>query len=114
VKMLNIYFLIYLIAVFVASFSQILLKKAAMNQYPNKIREYLNVFVILGYGMMFVSMFLAIVAYRGIEYKNGMIIDSLGNVLVLIFSYLFFKEKIGLHKVIGIFLILCGFFVFYF
>ncbi len=111
--MLNIYFLIYLLAVFVASFSQILLKKAAMNQYPNRIREYLNVFVILGYGMMFVSMFLAIVAYKGIEYKNGMIIDSLGNVLVLIFSYLFFKEKIGPRKIIGILLILCGFFVFY-
>lgn len=111
--MLNVYFFIYLLSVIIASLSQVLLKKAAMNHYPNRIREYLNAYVILGYGMMFISLFLSIVAFRGIAYKNGMIIDSLGNVLVLIFSYLFFKEKIGPRKIIGIMLILCGFFVFY-
>lgn len=111
--MINIYFFIYLLTVFLSSFSQILLKKGAMNNYPNKIREYVNVFVISGYMMMFVSMLLTIVAYKGVEYKSGMIIESLGNVLVLIFSYFFFKEKIGINKIIGISLILCGFFVFY-
>lgn len=111
--MLNIYFWIYILTVFISSFSQILLKKAAMKHYPNKIREYVNVFVISGYMLMFLSMILTIVAYKGVEYKSGMIIESLGNVLVLVFSYFFFKEKIGISKIVGIFLILCGFVIFY-
>lgn len=111
--MINIYFWIYILTVFLSSFSQILLKKGAMNNYPNKIREYVNVFVISGYMLMLVSMILTIVAYKGVEYKSGMIIESLGNVLVLILSYFFFKEKIGINKIVGIFLILCGFFIFY-
>lgn len=61
-----------------------------MNNYPNKIREYVNVFVISGYMLMLVSMILTIVAYKGVEYKSGMIIESLGNVLVLLLSYFFF------------------------
>ena len=88
--MTNIYLGIYILTVFLSSFSQILLKKGAMNNYPNKIREYVNVFVISGYMLMLVSMILTIVAYKGVEYKSGMIIESLGNVLVLLLSYFFF------------------------
>lgn len=111
--MFNIYFFIFLLTVVISSFSQILLKKAALNKYPNKIREYMNALVISGYFLMFASMVMTIIAYKGVEYKNGMIIESLGNVLVLILSHYFFKEKITLNKVMGIALILCGFVVFY-
>ena len=107
------YWLSAVLAVFIASFSQILLKKAATIQYENKIREYLNMYVILGYFLMIVSTLLVVYSYKGIEYKNGAVIESLGYIVVMILSYLFFNEKISKEKAIGIGLILLGVFIFY-
>ena len=36
-----------LLGVFLSAISQVMLKKAALRQYPNKIREYLNPRVII-------------------------------------------------------------------
>ena len=46
---LNIYYLFLFAGVLAASFSQVLLKKAACRQYGSFIREYLNPYVISGY-----------------------------------------------------------------
>lgn len=105
-------FFLYLLAVVIASCSQILLKKSAMKQYTSFIREYLNPYVIIGYGMLFGSMILTILAYKGIEFKNGPIMESLGYVLVIIMSRFIFKEKITRSKVLGTLLILIGVTVF--
>ncbi len=89
----------------VASFAQILLKKSAMD---------LNVKVICGYGLMFVGMFLTIIAYgRGVQYKNGPIMESIGNIWVVILSFLFFREPITKGKVLGNVLIFAGIVIFY-
>lgn len=40
--------------------------------------------MISGYGLLFLSMLLTIYAYSGMEYKNGPVIESLGNVMVLV------------------------------
>ena len=95
-------------SVLVASFSQLLLKKGAQNQYANVIREYLNVWVVSGYALMVASTLLTILAYRGLDYKNGPIIESLGFAFVLILSRLFFGEKITKRKVLGNVLIFAG------
>ena len=100
-------------SVLIASFSQILLKKSAMKAYTSHIKEYFNVFVIVGYGMMVVSTILTIFAYSGLDYKNGPIIESLGYILIMFLSYLFFSERITRKKLIGNLLILAGIFVFY-
>lgn len=64
--------------------------------------------------MMFVSTVLTLLAYHfGVEYKNGPVIESLGYILIMILSYLFFKEKITKRKIIGNALILIGIVVFY-
>lgn len=105
-------FFLYLLSVVIASCSQILLKKSAMKQYTSFIREYLNPYVIIGYGMLFGSMILTILAYKGIEFKNGPIMESLGYVLVIIMSRFIFKEKITRSKVLGTLLILIGVTVF--
>ena len=110
---MNKYFLFMICAVIVSSFSQILLKKSARRTYASFIKEYLNPYVIVGYGMMVVSTLLIIAAYRGLGYKNGPIIESLGYILVMILSYLFFKEKVGKRKILGYALILLGVVVFY-
>lgn len=107
-------FTLYLLSVVIASCSQILLKKSAMKQYSSFLREYLNPYVIAGYGMLFGSMILTILAYKGIEFKNGPIIESLGYVLVIVMSRFIFREKITRSKVIGTLLILAGVTVFVF
>jgi len=97
----------------IASFSQILLKKSAGKTYNSWIREYLNVYVICGYGMMFISMFLTIIAYAGMEFTNVQIIEATGYIMVLILSFFFFGEKITKRKLIGMLCIFAGIAVYY-
>ncbi len=110
---MNGYFLIYILSVTVASLSQLLLKKSAMRRHTSFLREYMNLWVLTGYGLLFVSMFLTVLAFRGMAYKNGSVIESLGYVLVLVLSRLFFGEKITKRKLIGTVCILAGMIVFY-
>lgn len=111
--MLNIYFAIMFLSVCVASLSQVLLKKSATRKYDSFLKEYLNPYVICGYGMLFGSMILTIFAYKGLDYKNGPVIEALGNIIVMVLGYLFFKEKIGCKKIIGMCFVLIGFIIFY-
>lgn len=111
--MVNIYLFILIFSVIVAAFAQILLKKGASKTYSSPIREYLNVYVICGYGLMFFSMFITIMAYGGMEFTNVPVIESLGYVVVMFWGYLFFKEKITKRKLLGMAVILCGIFVYY-
>lgn len=110
---MSIHMIILLISVTIASFSQILLKKSAEKTYSSWILEYLNVYVICGYGMMFVSMFLTIIAYAGMEFTNVQIIEATGYIMVLILSYFFFREKITKRKVLGMLCIFAGIAVYY-
>ncbi len=111
---MNKFLLIMVLAVIVSSFSQILLKKSTQKQYTNFIREYLNLYVMIGYVMMFAATLLNIIAYHfGVEYKNGPIIESLGYMQVMILSYFFLKEKITKKKIFGNILVLIGILVFY-
>ena len=54
--MFNHYLFCMLLSVCVASISQILLKKSTFQKYDSVIREYVNPWVIGGYGMLFLSM----------------------------------------------------------
>ena len=64
------------LSVAVASISQVLLKKSALKTYNTVVREYLNPYVISGYGLLFLSMLLTIYAYSGMEYKNCLLYTS--------------------------------------
>lgn len=111
--MVNKYMILLVLSVVVASFSQILLKKSAAKTYPSVIREYVNPYVIIGYGMMVLSTLLTVGGYVGLEYKNGAVIESLGFVLVMFLSRIFFGEKITRKKILGNALILIGILIFY-
>ena len=110
---MNLYLVILILSVIIASFAQILLKKGAGKTYSSPIREYLNIYVICGYGLMFLSMFITIIAYSGLDFTNVPVIESLGYVVVMLLGYLFFKEKITKRKLLGMAVILCGIFVYY-
>jgi len=104
--------LIFLLSVFIASFSQILLKKSANKNHANVWREYLNRRVVSAYFIFFISTILTIIAYKGIELKYGAVIGSVGYIFILIMSKIFLDEKISRKKILGVFLIIFGIFIF--
>lgn len=99
---------IFVLGVFVSSVAQIILKKSAQKKYPNKIREYLNVRVIVGYAIFFAATLCAVYAYKVIPLSYGPILESTGYIFVAVLSWIFIKEKITLQKAIGIAVIIVG------
>lgn len=107
------YWLALFLAVVVSASSQMLLKQGASKKYDSVVREYLNPWVISGYALMILSTLCIIYAYRGVAYKNGAIIESLGYILIMLLSRLLFQEKITKKKLAGNLIILTGVLVFY-
>lgn len=106
------FILIFLISVLVSSISQIVLKTSANKEYDNLIREYLNVRVILAYGLFFSSTLLTTYAYRGVPLSLGPVIECTGYVYVAVLGALILKEKFSKKKVIGNLLIILGILVY--
>jgi multidrug transporter EmrE-like cation transporter len=102
-----------ILAELIASTSQILLKKSAEKEYPSFIREYLNVLVIGGYGMLVISMVISIFCYKDLGYMGVVVLEPLGYIIVMFLSRLVFKEKFTAKKLIGMTMILAGIAVFY-
>ncbi len=96
-----------------ASVSQILLKQSSGKTYPSFLRQYLNILVIGGYGLLVVSMLVAIICYGHMPYMYVVIIEPVGYIMVMFLSRFIFMEKITRNKVAGMMLILCGILVFY-
>jgi len=107
------YIVLMVIAELIASTSQILLKKSAGKHYSSVIREYLNAFVIIGYGMLVVSMLICIICYKGLPYMGVVVMEPLAYIMVMILGRIVFKEKITVRKIVGMVLILAGILVFY-
>lgn len=106
------YALIAIISGILSAFSQILLKKSSNIERESRLQEYLNPYVFVGYGITFLCMILMVVAYKGLPYKYGAILESLVYMYIMILSKIFLKEKITLKRIIGNFIIVCGVAVF--
>ena len=111
--MINVYFLLMILAELIASSSQMLLKLSAGKEYPSFIREYLNVLVISGYGLLVLSMIISIFCYDGLGYMGVVVMEPIGYVIVMFMSRVFFKEKFTPRKFLGMVLIISGIAVFY-
>ena len=109
----NIYLIIAVFSVSIAACSQVLLKLGAEKKYQKGLREYLNPYVISGYGMLAVSMLLTILAYRGLDYLSVPVTEALGYVLVPVLGYVIFKEKLNRRMILGFLCILAGIFLYY-
>lgn len=107
------YLILMIIGELVASSSQILLKKSAGRHYSSFLKEYLNILVIAGYGMLALSMLISIICYGGLGYMNVVVMEPIGYIIVMFLSRIFFKEKITIRKVSGMILLLAGILVFY-
>ena len=97
----------------IASISQMLLKRSSQKEYSSFIRQYLNILVIGGYGLLVVSMLVAIICYGHMPYMYVVIIEPVGYILVMFLSRIIFKEKITKNKLLGMVLIICGILLFY-
>lgn len=96
------------ISVIISAYSQILLKKSAQRKYNNFFQEYFNPYVICGYGIFFVAIFLDMLGLRKVPVSYIPIIESSSYVFIIIFSRIFLGEKINRRKTIAISAILLG------
>ncbi len=103
-----IFALIYIAGVFVSAIAQIILKKSAGKKYENKIREYLNPYVIISYAIFFGATFCTIFAYKEVPLSLGPILGALEYIFVAVLSRLVLKEHISLKKFIGLSVIIAG------
>ena len=111
-KVNMIYVIIFLTSVFVSSVSQIILKKSANKTYENRLQEYLNVPVILAYGLFFGSSLLTVLAYKGVPLSLGPILEASGYIWVSVLGAIFLKEHISKKKMLGMAIIILGIIVF--
>ena len=106
------YAFVLLAGTFLSSVSQLMLKKAAMQQYHSRIREYLNPLVIFAYIIFFLTTWMCVYAYRGIPLSLGPLLESTGYLYVTGFGVLLFHEKLNRQKLAGLALILLGIWVY--
>ncbi len=93
---------------FLAAVSQILLKKSASISHTSRIREYLNPYVILGYGGYVCVLALNIFLFTKMQFRYGVLSNSLAIVFVMILSRKLLDETITRRKVFGAALIVAG------
>lgn len=107
-----VYIIIFILSVFVASVSQILLKTSANKHYETKLQEYLNPKVIIAYGLFFASTLITVVAYKFVPLSLGPVLEATGYIFVSVLGYLILKEKISKQKLAGMAIIIAGILVF--
>ena len=108
------YYLVVILSVFVAACAQMLLKQGARQNYIGFWRQYLNPWVLGGYGIMACSLVLNIFCMsRGVQVKEVSTIESLSYLFVPCLAFMLFKEKITLRKGIAIVIIIGGVILFF-
>ena len=104
--------ILLLVSVFISAVSQILLKKATYRHYDTKLREYLNPYVVIAYGMFFVSTILTMLALKVVPLSMQPMLESTSYIYVSVMGYFLLKERFSKRKIMGICVILLGIFVY--
>ena len=102
------YALIMLSGTFIASISQIVLKKAAEKEYPSKLAEYLNPMVMGAYCVFFLASLLSVTGLKKVPLSLGPILEATGYIWVAILGKIFLGEKISKKKALGLIVIILG------
>ncbi len=107
------YALIYLMGVLASSAAQIILKKEAVKEHTTLVAQYLNLRVIIGYGIIFGCTILTLLAYRGgLPVSWGNVLESCGYVFVTIFGVTLLHEKLSREKLGALVVIMAGIIMF--
>jgi len=102
-----------LLATFISSISQIMLKKSAQKEYDNKIAEYINLLVICGYMLLLFTTLISVFALRYIPVSLFTALESMTQIFVPVLSFLILKEHINRQKLIGMTVIIAGLIVYF-
>jgi len=100
--------LIYLATPLLAAFSQVILKKAAVNPRYTGLRVYLNPPVMLAYALFFGCMLLNVWALRALDLTIAGVLESSGYFYTVFLAHFFLGEGITLRKLLGNALIILG------
>lgn len=112
---MSLFSFLIVFGVLLASFSQILLRKSALRCYKRFLDEYLNKSVIIAYTLMFISVFINLVALRnGVRVTEVPVIESLGYIFVPVLAFVYLKETLNRKQYLAIALIISGIYIFYY
>jgi len=109
---MNSFVIIKILSSLISSYSQILLKRSSNRTYDNKIKEYLNYLVIVGYGLMFISLAMSVYSLKGISLSFSALLESFDYILVPLMSYLLLKTRLTKRQILGTIIIVVGAIVF--
>ncbi len=108
------YYILVILSVFAAACAQMLLKQGARQDYVSFWQQYLNPWVIGGYGIMACSLVLNIWCMsKGIQVKEVSTIEAMSYLFVPCLAFLLFKERISVRKGIAIGIIIIGLILFF-
>lgn len=105
-------YLLYVVSGMMVAVSQLLLKLSANQEYGSFMKQFLNIKVFCGYGLLFCSMVINMLAMRYMDYKFAPILSTISYVFVLLFSVSLLKERISKKKYIGTVMIFVGIILF--
>ncbi len=109
-----LYYIIVILSVFAAACAQMLLKQGARKEYASWWRQYINPWVIGGYGIMACSLVLNIWCMsKGVQVKEVSVIESMSYLFVPVLAFMLFKEKLTARKICAIGIIVGGVIIFF-
>lgn len=111
-EMNGVFYLLMILSASITAFSQIILKISANKKHKGVLSEYVNPYVLFSYICYFGVLVLNVFIYTRVDYRYGVVINSLASVLVLILSGLMLKEKITLKHIVGNLLVISGIIIF--
>lgn len=107
----NIFAIVMLITVFIASCSQVMLKKSALITYRHKWQMLLNPYVISAYAIFLLSTLIAVYSLKYLPLITLGFIECSAYVYILLLDRIFFEEEITTRKLLGTVLIIFGIFI---
>ncbi len=110
---MNKYHLILLISVTISAISQLLMKKGAMSVQKNWLSVYLNVFTVSGYALLFSTTLINLYVFKFVELSSIVFFLPLTYIVIGLFSFVIFKEKITINTIIASLLIILGIVIYY-
>ena len=103
---------VLLTSIFIASISQVILKKSTFKHYDSVIREYINLPVILAYGIFLIANIMTVFAYGAIPLSLGIALETTSYLYITFFGVVIFKEKLTKQKIFSLALIILGILVY--
>ena len=107
-----IFYVLMILSAFITALSQIILKKSANREHRSIFFEYLNPYVVFSYVCYAGVLVLNVFIYTKVDYRFGVVINSMSNVFVMLLSHILLKESITKKRIIGNAIIVCGILVF--